>query len=284
MAQIKNSTPFKVTIARKSDLQLVARVSRRAVGPSDYVLKILPTVITRRGLFLAWNDREVIGITNFQECSDGSGWLSMARTDPAWQRRGVAILLQQKIADYARKNGVKALRLMVGAWNKPSLKASERGGFRAVCETAVVRRRLGTKKPHWNPTPISTKLELGSLLESTHLIKVGGYIGYRRTFLKLTRDALRALHDEGELYRREDSVLLVSKPDKVFRYPQSSLVVLQGPLGQSLIRGKEIAQSLGARVLTWYAPYDFYEISVARKLGFNRPAWGKHCFVFEKKI
>jgi len=102
--------------------------------------------------------------------------------------------------------------------------------------------------------------------------------------LKLTRDLLRALRDEGELYRWEDCVLIVSKPDKVFRYPQSSLVILQGPVRQSLTWGKEIAQSLGARILTWYAPYDFYEISVARKLGFNRPEWGKHCFVFEKGI
>lgn len=96
---------FRASIASPSDYRLVARLCRRAVGPGDYVLSILREVIRDKELFLAWNGVELVGMTNFDECVDGSGWLSMARTDPDWRGRGVALFLQRQIAAHARRRG-----------------------------------------------------------------------------------------------------------------------------------------------------------------------------------
>jgi hypothetical protein len=82
----------------------------------------------------------------------------------------------------------------------------------------------------------------------------------------------------------EDSALLVTVPDRLFRVPRSSLAILEGPIAKSLNRAKEIAQGMRARRLSTYIPYNPYKISVAKKFGFTSTPWGKHCLVFEKKI
>lgn len=280
-----NSTKFKVSIAKRSDGPLIARLSCRASGRSDYVLRILPKVITRRGLFLAWSGRELVGMTNFDRCIDGSGWLSMARTDPDWRRRGVAILLQRKIAAYAKKRGVRTLRLLVSYRNSPSIKACQRGGFKPVCEAAHISCRLRTRKPRRKISSSSvSQTQMQALLKSPYLAKTRGYIAYRRHFVKLTKPLLKRLSDEGNFYRIGESTLLISRPERTFREPQSSLTILLGPMAKSLNAAKEISQGMGARILSSYIPYSRYEVSVAKRLGFRRSFWGKHFLAFEKKI
>jgi GNAT superfamily N-acetyltransferase len=117
MERLRDATRFKATIAKRPDRPLVARLCRRAVGRSDYILRILPVVIPRGGLFLAWDDGTLVGMTNFEWCIDGNGWLSMARTDPDWRRRGVATFLQREIAAYAKERGASMLRLWVSSWS-----------------------------------------------------------------------------------------------------------------------------------------------------------------------
>ena len=285
MIRFTTQARLKVSIAKQSDRPLITRLSRRAIGPSDYVLRILPSVVARGGLFLAWEGSELVGMTNFDKCIDGSGWLSMARTDPNWRRRGVATLLQRKIAAYARRRGVRTLRLLVSSENMPSLKACEKGGFKRVCEVAHTSCKLRTRRPRGKVGASSiSQTQLQSLLKSRYLAKTGGYIGYRRHFVKLTKRLLTRLCNEGELYLVGASAFLVSRPERSFRGLQSSSAILQGPMGKSLILAKEVALRLGARILRCHTPYSAYEISVARGLGFTSSPWGKHCVLFEKKI
>ena len=276
---------LKVSIAKPSDRPPIARLCRRASGRSDYILRILPTVITRRGLFLAWNGTLLLGMTNFDKCIDGSGWLSMARTDPDWRRRGVAIFLQRRIATYAKQRGVGTLRLWALSDNRPSLRACEKGGFKPVCEAIHISSNLRTAKTRKNVHAASpSQAQLRSFLKSPYVNKTRGYIGYRRHFMKLTEHLLTLLRDKNELYFAGDSALLVSRPDWTFGVPQSSFAILQGPISNSLSEGKVIARGLGARVLSGYIPYSRYEMLVARSLGFRRRSWGRHCVVLEKKI
>jgi hypothetical protein len=123
-----------------------------------------------------------------------------------------------------------------------------------------------------------------ALLKSPYLAKTRGYIAYRRHFVKLTKRLLRRLSEDGNLYQTEESTLLISRPERIFREPQSSLTILRGPMAKSLNAAKEIAQGTGARILSSYVPYNRYEVSVAKRLGFRRSFWGKHFLAFEKKI
>jgi acetyltransferase (GNAT) family protein len=224
-------------------------------------------------------------MTNFDKCVDGSGWLSMARTDPAWRRRGVAIYLQRQIIDYAKRRGVGPLRLWVLSKNKASINACEKGGFKRVCEAAHVscRLRVKRKRKRVPPTSVSNS-QLQSFLRSGYTTKMNGYIAREWHFMKGSEHLLRRLERYGELYVAEDSIFLVTRPEIRFEEPQSSLTILVGPVPKSMRSAKKIAGALGAKILSSYIPYEPYQLSIAKKCGFNRSVWGKHCLVFEKKI
>jgi len=276
---------FRATIARQRDRSLVARLCRRAVGPSDYVLRILTQTIAHGGLLLAWNGAELVGMTNFERCIDGSGWLNMARTDPAWRSRGVATFLQHQAAAHAKRRGITTLRLWALSNNKASINACKKGGFRQVCEAAHVSSNLrGKKRRSWKYSGSTSQMQLDSILKSRYLSMMNGYIGHKWHFVKLTKPLLKRLENEGELYVTEDCALLITKPETRFGTPQSSLTILTGPITKALLEAKNIAGWLGARVLSSYIPYAPYQLSAAKKLGFRRNPWGKHCLVFEKRI
>lgn len=234
---------------------------------------------------MAWHESEPVGMTNFEKCVDGSGWLSMARTDPAWRRRGVAIFLQHEIINYARENGIGPLRLWVLSKNKASIKACEKGGFKLVCEAVHVSCRLRAKQKTKRELPASasdTKLRL--FLRSDYSGKMSGYIARGPHFMKSSERLLRRLERRGELYIAEDSGFLVTRPEIRFKEPQSSLTILTGPVPTSMNNAKKVAEALGAKILSSYIPYEPYQLSVAKKCGFRRSPWGKHCLVFEKRI
>lgn len=273
-------------IARPADYNLIARLCRRAVGSGDYVLRILEETIAQKQLFLAWTNGELVGMVNFQKCIDGAGWLAMGRTDPEWQRRGVALFLQQQIADHARRIGIRYLRLWVLSNNRPSLLAAVKGGFRPVCEAARISRRTQAKRtaqqPHLHGST-STK-SLNALLSSDYLSKMNGYFGYKRHFVKATEKLFKALAARGELYSNEGTCFIFTKPEIAFGRRSSSFTLLDGPVSSSLEQVKKIAKGYGALMLGSYVPYDQHLLSMARTAGFSRNPWGKHCIVFEKRI
>jgi GNAT superfamily N-acetyltransferase len=285
MDPTKATLKLRVSIAKQSDRPLIGRLLRRAVGRSDYVFRILPRLLERRTLFLAWDGDALVGMTNFDRCIDGSGWLSVARTDPDWRGRGVATLLQHEIAAYAKRRSIEVLRLWALSNNKSSLRACARGGFKQVCEAALVYHTLRPAKTHRKiHASHPSEEELLPLLKSSYVAKMQGYVGHRRHFLKFTKKLLTRLRNEDELYITEDYALLVTQPETTFRARQSSLTILEGPFAESLNAAKTIASQLGARILSSYIPYRPYEISVARKHGFRRRQWSTHCLVFEKRI
>ncbi len=129
---------FRSTIAKTSDLRLATRLCQRSTGRGDYALWVLRETIEDGGLFLAWAGHELVGMTNFDRCVDGSGWLSMARTDPKWRRTGVALFLQRKIAQYAKRRDILFLRLWTLSNNNASKRACLKGGFKPICEAAHI--------------------------------------------------------------------------------------------------------------------------------------------------
>ena len=264
---------------------MVARLCRRAVGPSDYILKILPNVIAQGRLFLAWHESELVGMTNFDRCVDDSGWLSMARTDPAWRRQGVATFLQSQVADYARRKRLIALRLWTLSKNKAAIRACEKGGFKLVCEAAHISSRLTGKTKTNGISPISvSNSQLRAILRSGYSSKMNGYIARGWHFLRSSERLLRQLEGQGELYLEEHSAFLVTRPQIRFKEPQSSLTILTGPVQKPMKRARKIARALGAKILSAYIPYEQYQLSIAKRCGFKRSSWGSHCLVFEKKI
>jgi GNAT superfamily N-acetyltransferase len=273
-------------IAKPSDYEHVVRLCRRAVGHGDYVLRILKEVIADGGLFLGWSDGELVGMVDFDECVDGSGWLAMGRTDPDFRRRGVALFLQQQIAVHARKKGIRYVRLWALSNNTASCLASLKAGFRPVCEATHVTANIRVKtKPKRTLLLHPTRSKpMKSLLKSSYFSKMNGYFAYRWQFLKANEELLRKLAHKGELYADGESAFIFTKPEKNFGYRYSSFSMLSGPNSSTLKKVKQMARSYGPLNLGSYLPLDKNLLSVARETGFRRNAWAQHCIVFEKKI
>ena len=211
----------------------------------------------------------------------------MARTDPVYRRRGVATFLQQQIYAHARCEGINALRLWTSSINTASIRACEKGGFRMVCDAAalstIIRKGVKRKRLH-KPQDSAPRALIDSALKSKYLTKMNGYVGRKWQIIQLNKDVLTKLVSNDELYVVDDAVFLTTKPEKRFRHPQSSLTILDGPASKSFREAKDVARRLGTRILSSYIPYDRYQISVAKRLGYRRNAWGKHCYVFEKTV
>jgi Acetyltransferase (GNAT) family len=273
-------------VAKPSDLQLVAKLCRRAAGPRDYALSILREKIASGGLFLAWKDSELVGMTNFEKCVDGSGWLGMARTDPDWRRSGVAIFLQGQIAAHAKKGGVTILRLLASARNTPSIGAIMKGEFRQVCEAAHISYHF--KKTGKN-TSISScsrisEAKLDTFLNSEYLSQMNGYLAYNRRFVKANYRLLKIILRRGEVYTMGGASFILTRPRKIFGERATNLSLLAGKVTDSYKRSKDAGKALGVRVMGGYIPYNRYQLRAARELGFRIERWGQHCLVFERKI
>jgi len=275
-----------IRIARPSDAKLVARLCRRAVGPGDYVLRILSETIADRGLFLVWRNGELVGMTNLDRCIDGAGWLSMARTDPNWRRKGVTLFLQRHVIAQARRRGIRALRLWTLSTNTASIKACMKGGFKPVCESAHVSCSIGAKRKPRRIAPLSprTMSSLKFVLESSYLVKMNGYFAYKWYFVKANRELLEKLLRKGELYWDGESAFILTKPERSFGVPYSSVALLHDQAGPSLRKIKEVAKGFGRIWLGLYLPYDANLLRAANRTGFKRDPWAEHCIVFEKKI
>lgn len=277
-------TRFVARIARPSDLQLVIRLCKRAVGPVDYSILGLREAIGNKGLFLAWSADELVGMTNFNKCLDNSGWLSGARTDPKWRRMGIAVFLQKQIAAYAKERGVTALRLWAASTNKPSISAIRKGGFKLVCEAAQIQCNLRKRRKPIAPANTSVKGNVAGYQNSKYISEMNGYMPYKRCFLKPNANLLKGISRRKEVYQSDGSVIIVTKPERRLERLQSNFTLLDGGVTTSLRDVKEVAMGLGAEVARGYIPYDRYQLRAAKRVGFRQARWGKHCLVFERKL
>ena len=250
------------------------------------MLSILKETIECGGLFLAWTDSELVGMTNFEKCVDGSGWLSMARTDPDWRRSGVAIFLQEQITAHAKKRGITTLRLLASSRNTPSIGAIMKGEFKQVSEAAHISYHFKTTGRKMAITRCSrvSETQLDTFLDSEYLSQMNGYLAYNRRFVKANKRLLKMIFRRGELYAMGGAAFILTQPRKISGERATNLSLLTGKVTDSFRYSKDAAKALGVQVMGGYIPYNRYHWRTARGLGFRREHWGQHCLVFERNI
>jgi GNAT superfamily N-acetyltransferase len=275
---------LEVSIAQPSDFKAIRRLCRRTAGPGDYVIRILREVIRDRGLFLAWVGDQLVGMTNFDVCIDSNGWLSMARTDPDWQGRGVARFLQRELAERAKKDNIRLLRLWTLSTNRAAIRACEKGGFHTVCEAAHVshsfRSRNSSQYPHLGSSASSTR----SILNSSYLSKTQGYFAYKWHFIKANRALIGKIQQKRELCFHDGLTFILTNPETSFHRLTCSFSLLEGDPARLMHLISSKAKSRGVDWVGGYLPYDHHILDVASKTGFKVDGWGNHCLVFEKAV
>jgi GNAT superfamily N-acetyltransferase len=276
---------LEVSVARPSDYKAIRRLCRRAVGPDDYVLRILRDVINGRGLYLAWVGEQLVGMTNLDKCIDGSGWLSMARTDPDWQGRGVARFLQRELAKRSKKHDVGVFRLWTLSTNYASIRACEKGGFHQVCQSVHVSHNFRSKiRCRQYPQLTSNLNSMTNMLESSYLSRMQGYFAYKRHFVKADETLIEKMRRKRELISLNGLTFILTKPESSFHKLSCSFSLLEGDPARSMRLILSGAKNLGAERVGGYLPYDRPLLDLSSKIGFKVDRWGYHCLVFEKTV
>jgi len=275
---------LEVSVARPSDYKAISRLCRRAVGPGDYVLWVLREVINDRGLFLAWVGDQLVGMTNFEKCVDGSGWLSMARTDPDWQGLGVSRFLQRELAKRAKKHDIRILRLWTLSTNHAAIRACEKGGFNRVCEAMHVSHSFRSKTRGRYPDLTSSVNSTKRILESSYLSENRGYFAYKWQFVRANEALIEKIRRKRELCSHDELAFILTKPENSFHRLSCSFSILEGDPVRSMRVILSKAKSLGTAWIGGYLPYDHQLLTAALKSGFKVDSWGNHCCVFERTI
>ncbi len=289
---------FRTRKATLLDYSSIANLSRRAVGPNDYVLGILKQTIKAGGLFIALDGQRVIGMANYQELADRSGWLSMARTDPDYRGKRVAGLLQEAIARYGRSRGVEVLRMLINSSNTPSINSARRGGFKPATEVAHVtcslRRGSRDRRDEINfqSRPCVQLSELSKsedtkIAKSGYLRKMNGFFGRGWHVEKWAqKSVVEMIISGGEAYRSQGSIFILGSPPEEVENLHGEFAVLTGTFGDSVKAVKQVAtSSLRLRSIGTFLPFDPYLIRVAKtEHGFHVDPWADHGFIFEKWI
>jgi len=276
----------QVSVARLSDYEAVKRLCRKAVGPDDYVLRILRDVISDKGLFLAWIGDQLVGMTRFDRCIDGSGWLSMARTDPDWRGRGVARSIQLELARRATRRGIRTMRLWTLSTNHAAIHSCERGGFHRMCEAVHMSHSFRSKaRFRGKYSDLTSGVNAASgILKSSFLSRTRGYFAYKRHFVKADKRLIERISRKGELYSDGESAFILTRPESSFHRLSSSFSILDGDPTSSMRLIFSKAKDLRVEWIGGYLPYDPHLIGAAKSNMFRVDTWGDHCFVFEKNI
>src|SRR5579875_34670 len=277
-------------IAKEKDYSEIAELCRRAVGRDDYVLPILRKMISSGGVFIALDGSKIVGITNYQKTIDGGGWMSSARTDPDYRGRRVAGFLQESIASYARKQGVRFLRLWINKSNNASIKAAVRGGFRPLSEMIHLSRKVDRKSKRdrtlsrfENPSAS----DVYEILNSNYMKGMNGFFAHYWQLIRASENVIREVARRGDLYRSNQGGDVFFIPDEQEKWggiQHNEFAPLDGPLKRSLKEIHSFAPLLGTDSLGSFLPYNQHHIRVARDLGYLPDAWGDHAVLFEKTI
>jgi GNAT superfamily N-acetyltransferase len=276
------ATELRARIAKPSDREDLVELCKRAVGEDDYVIPRLDSVIQRKGLLAVFRGARIVAMSNFTQAIDGTAWLGMARTDPDFRGQGIAQFMQRETADYVRKIGIDTMRFWILSTNRSSIRAAEKGNFRAVGEAARIsislpKRVSAAATFQGRPHP----LNLRDIEKSSYINKMSGFFCYHHCFAKMNKTVLEKL--KGETYsNRTGQAFLFSRPETGQAYGEFSLL-----LGSArMLFYDVIRHSISSSVseLGGFVPFDHALIKTARQCGFSLTRWGRHAIIFEKKI
>ena len=273
----------RVRGARPADLPTVAALCRRTVGVGDYVLFDLAATLRAGGVLLAVDHGRAVGMMDTAPTADGALWLSKARTDPAWQRKGVARAVIGAAVERARRRGLGALRLWTNADNASGNIASRKAGMWEVARFFGAMARPLREVPR--STEAASRSQVGATVLSSPVLADGkGYVPADWHFVRWSRRLLR--HPSMEIVREHRGAVLASRAlaRRSFPYGWFAFAVLRGPVTAALREGRRIAGAMEADRAFVYLPARPAYRRASRAAGFETLDWGTEAVVYERRL
>lgn len=117
----------RIRIAGKADWKAISKISSIS-GYMDYINEVGESYLDA-GQVLVFEEESVEGFLKMEELPDKSMWLSGARVDPEYRRRGIADTLTEAAEIIARMRSLSTVRLFIYSENTPSVRLAEKRGY-----------------------------------------------------------------------------------------------------------------------------------------------------------
>ncbi len=113
------------------DRSSILRLVEHTWDWGDYIPEVLDEWLSGSDsrLFVGELDSEIVALTHLSICEDRVGWLEGLRVKEGLRNRGIATLVAQHIAEYARSEGIHKLRMMIYSDNYASIRHAKKSGF-----------------------------------------------------------------------------------------------------------------------------------------------------------
>ncbi|HEV8595619.1 MAG TPA: GNAT family N-acetyltransferase [Thermoplasmata archaeon] len=275
---------WRVRRATPGDEAALADLCAAAVGPDDYVIAHLAWELKVNTVHVALDAGErIVGMTVYRRCLDGSGWLAMARTHPAFRRQGVNRALVGSFARMARVNGVRYLRLWTNARNEDGIATFRAIGFHEVARFDRIEALAEGGAVEGLPCPART--ELWEQVERSSIVAKGnGHVPYGRCFVPASPSLMSQLVARGELrYWRGNLIALPEPPGRAERDVQD-VTLWAGDPPQLLKEARRQAAAAGRPRAGVSIPHDPELLGAAAEAGFELVPWGIEAVLCELSV
>ncbi|MDI6691614.1 MAG: GNAT family N-acetyltransferase [Candidatus Bathyarchaeota archaeon] len=148
MESFKSKPKIHVRKARSTDHEAVFKFCEKTWSWGDYIPKVWDKWLKEKNdrVFVATIDDVPVGISHLSIDKPDEVWLSGARTDPKYRRRGVATAITKKCLEYARKKGAKVARLVTESDNIAARTLLQKLGFKQVAEFVEMKMEKITEE------------------------------------------------------------------------------------------------------------------------------------------
>jgi ribosomal protein S18 acetylase RimI-like enzyme len=152
MENFKLKSKIYVRKARSTDQEAVFKFCEKTWSWGDYIPKVWDKWLKEENgkVFVATIDDMPVGIAHLSIDKPHEVWLSGARTDPNYRRRGVATAITKKCLEYARKKGAKVARLVTESDNIAAGTLLQKLGFKKIAEFVEMTTEKITKEKSRN--------------------------------------------------------------------------------------------------------------------------------------
>jgi len=278
-------TVWRTRRASIQDRDALASLCRSAVGPDDYILRVLDDLLLRNVTFVALDDDRIVGSMTYREVFDGSAWLSAARTHPRYRRKGVALALVRALEGVARMKGLHALRLWSSASNRAGVAAFTRAGFREVARFDRIVSDAARSPTRVSLARIALTEDTWSRIEGSPLLaRTNGYVAHEWAFVPLDRANAHYLSNRGALWGWGANAVILADASETFGDDVLEMSPVHGDLRAILREAPRIARGRERGRVESFVPHDEGTLRIAADAGFAPGSWGKEAILCERLL
>ena len=207
-------TEVKVRPAVPTDKSPLMSFIKDVWGGTDYIPQVWDHWLSdRQGrMFVVEADGVPVGMNRVRFLEDGSAWFEGARVHPAFRGKGLASMLGENSANFAKSRGVKVFRLTSGSHNRPAHRQIARIRFNEIARFSVYEPSKRSRLLRSDAARLVTRpgVSMMKLLRGSKEFKLGsGVFWHDFAAASLTEPVVRGLVEEGAVWRAGEAFAIV---------------------------------------------------------------------------